>query len=124
MLTVCIMLTETRLVQEFTTLVKRTHPQIGDGLRHCLIKLVTAHWGHPPKRLDYFVIYCPGTLIESVSAHQEAFRNISQYMGLAGLICVNGTRLLRDPMSKLKQSAPRFWLELHWLLPTQSSENP
>jgi hypothetical protein len=110
------MFTETHVVQEFTTLVERTHPQVGNLLQQCHIKLVTAHWGKPPKRLDYIAIYCPGGLIRDVSAHKAAFRNISHYMGLAEPVCMNATRLLRDPMSKLKQSAPRFWLELHWLL--------
>jgi hypothetical protein len=116
------MLTETRLVQEFTTLVKRTYPQTGDLLRYCHIKLVTAHWGQPPKRLDYMAIYCPDTLINDVCAQKEAFRAISRYMGLAEPVCKNANRLLRDPMSKLKQEAPRFWLELHWILPAQTPQ--
>jgi hypothetical protein len=102
------------------TLVERSHPRVGDLLRHCHIKLVTAHWGRPPRRLDYIAIYCPDTLMNDISAHKEAFRSISRYMGLAEPVCMNATRLLRDPMSKLKQVAPRFWLELHRLLPTKA----
>lgn len=109
------MLTEAVLVQEFTTLVERTYPQAGELLRHCHIKLMTAHWGQPPQRLDYVAIYCSDPLINPVSAQKEAFRHISHYMGLAEPVLINATRLLRDPKSKLKQEAPRFWLELHRL---------
>jgi hypothetical protein len=118
------MLTETYLIHEFTTLIDRTHPQVGSLLRHCHIKLITAHWGKPPKRLDYIAIYCPDPLFQTVSAQKAAFRNISRYMGLAEPACMNATRLLRDPKSKLKHTAPRFWLELHWLLPADTQEQP
>ncbi|KGF73782.1 hypothetical protein DO97_10235 [Neosynechococcus sphagnicola sy1] len=117
------MLTETHLIQEFTTLIERTYPQVGSLLRHCHIKLITAHWGQPPRRLDYIAIYCLDTLFQAASAQKEAFRNISRYMGLAEPVCMNATRLLRDPKSKLKQDAPRFWLELHRLLPAQTPDS-
>jgi len=117
------MLTETYVVQEFTKLLERTYPQTGALLSHCHIKLVTAHWGRPPRRLDYIAIYCPDTLLQAVSEQKEAFRNISRYMGLAEPVCINANRLLRDPKSKLKQEAPRFWLELHRLLPVQPPES-
>jgi len=111
------MLTETHIVQEFITLVTNTYPQTRVLLPQCHLKLVTAHWGQPPRRLDYIAIYCPDTLIDVVSAQKEAFRAISRHMGLSEPVCINATRLLRDPMSKLQQTAPRFWLELHRLLP-------
>lgn len=110
------MLSEAFLIQEFTTLSRRTYPQSEELLQRCYIKLVTAYWGQPPQRLDYFAIYYPDVLSEEISAHKAAFTHISRYMGLAEPTCVNVNRLLRDPMSKLKQEAPRFWLELHWLL--------
>ncbi|XGV99287.1 MAG: hypothetical protein ACAF41_10180 [Leptolyngbya sp. BL-A-14] len=116
------MLTESHLLQEFTTLVERTYPQAGALLHQCHIKLVTAHWGHPPRRLDYIALYCPETLFQAVSDQKDAFRHISRYMGLAEPVCINVVRLLRDPKSKLKQEAPRFWLELHRLLPTSTPD--
>lgn len=117
------MLTETYLVQEFLRLMERTHPQADDLLRHCHIKLVTSHWGHPPRRLDYMAIYCPNTLFQSVCDRKPDLRSISQYMGLAEPVCINVFRILRDPKSKLKQEAPRFWLELHQLLQEQETES-
>ncbi len=116
------MLTESHLVREFITLVERTYPQVGSVLRQCHIKLVTAHWGEPPRRLDYMAIYCPESSFAVVCSHKQSFHHISHYMGLADPVCVNATRLLRDPHSKLKQEAPRFWLELHQLLPAQRPE--
>ncbi len=116
------MLTEGHLIQEFTTLIERTHPQAANLLQQCHLKLVTAHWGQPPRRLDYIAIYYPDTLLDVVSAQKTAFRNISRYMGLAEPVCMNATRLLRDPHSRLKEEAPRFWLELHRLLPDRNPE--
>lgn len=115
------MLTEAQLVQEFTTLLQRTYPQTRELLRYCYIKLVTAHWGQPPKRLNYMAIYCPDTFMAAITTNKPAFRHISSYMGLADPVCINATRLLRDPKSNLKESAPSFWLELHWLLCAQTS---
>ncbi|MGG6268253.1 hypothetical protein ACQ4M3_22535 [Leptolyngbya sp. AN03gr2] len=117
------MLSEPLLVHEFTTLLRRTYPQAGKALRHCYIKLITSHWGQPPSRLDYLAIYCPNSMIDRVSQQQEAFSHISRYMGLGEPACINVSRLLRDPKSKLKQEAPRFWLELHWILPAQPPED-
>lgn len=116
------MFTEAHLVQEFTTLVERTHPKVGNLLRQCYLKLITVHIGKPPKRIDYIAIYFPDTLRDEISTHQEAFRSISHYMGLAEPVCRNATRLLRDPKSSLKQDAPRFWLELHRLLPQRAAD--
>lgn len=118
------MLTEAHLIQEFTTLVERTYPQVGTLLQHCQLKLVTAHVGKPPHRIDYMAIYCAAPLLPTVLSHQAAFKHISRYMGLADPVCVNATRLLRDPKSKLKQEAPRFWLELHRLLTPLPKSDP
>ena len=117
-----LMLTEAHLTQEFTKLVERTYPQVSDLLRQSHLKLVTVWWGKPRKRLDYIAIYCSDALFQAVIAHKEAYRSISRYMGLAEPVCINATRLLRDPMSRLKEDAPRFWLELHCLLPSHSPE--
>ncbi|NEP44342.1 MAG: hypothetical protein F6K35_36015 [Okeania sp. SIO2H7] len=32
-----------------------------------------------------------------------------------GLLFINASRLIRDPMSRLKQDNPRLWLELYWI---------
>ena len=36
-------------------------------------------------------------------------------MGLVQVVFRNASRLLRDPMSKIKQSDPRMWLDLQWV---------
>ncbi|CCH68192.1 hypothetical protein RINTHH_20370 [Richelia intracellularis HH01] len=46
---------------------------------------------------------------------QNLLREIAESMGLVQVVLLNATRLLRDPMSKLKQADPRLWLELHLL---------
>ncbi|MHC5934704.1 hypothetical protein [Nostoc sp.] len=42
-------------------------------------------------------------------------REVAEYAGLIEVICLNATHLLRDPISKVKQTDPRLWLELQWL---------
>ncbi|NET53067.1 MAG: hypothetical protein F6K09_31695 [Merismopedia sp. SIO2A8] len=48
--------------------------------------------------------------------HKSAYREIAQNMGLSEVVCMNATRLVRDPMSKLRQEDQRLWLELQWIV--------
>jgi hypothetical protein len=48
-----------------------------------------------------------------VQAHKEVLREIAENMGLVQVVFLNATRLLRDPMSKIKHIYPRLWLDLH-----------
>jgi hypothetical protein len=47
-----------------------------------------------------------------IQAKKVILRELAENMGLIQVVCFNAKRLLRDPMSKLKQSEPRLWLEL------------
>jgi hypothetical protein len=51
-----------------------------------------------------------------MQVQRYALREIAENMGLVEVVCINATRLLRAPMSNLKDADPRFWLELHLLL--------
>jgi hypothetical protein len=51
-------------------------------------------------------------MIPYIQAKKEILRELAENMGLIQVVCLNAKRLLRDPMSKLKQSEPRLWLEL------------
>lgn len=109
------MITEEEMVKEFTAVVAKVYPEAGELLRHCYIKAIVSYWGKPPKRLQYIVVYCSKNAIAAVQAQQNALREIAQNMGLVEVVCLNASRLLRDPMSKFKQASPRFWLELNWI---------
>lgn len=109
------MITEEHLAKEFTTVVENFYPKAGKLLRDCHVKVINSYWGRPPQRLQYIGLYCPNTLIANVEAQKDVLREVAENMGLAEVVCLNATRLLRDPMSKIKHSDPRFWLELQWI---------
>ena len=115
------MITEEELAKEFRDLVNRYYPKTGQILQRCCVKVITTHWGRPLRRVQYVGIYCPEEVIDLVSIELDALRDIAENMGLEQVICRNANRLLRDPLSKIKQTEPRFWLELHWTISRDES---
>lgn len=110
------MLTEEELVQEFIDVVDRYYPRAGRLLRRCHVRLIVSHWGKPPRELQYIGIYCPDNIVVAVKTYRNLMREIAQNIGLNDVVCLNATRLLRDPLSKVRESDPRFWLELTWVV--------
>lgn len=106
------MLTEEILVQKFTTVNKERCPELGNLLQHCHVELVNFYWGSQPKLFQHFVIYSPTQLFNSVNAYKGIFREVAQNLGISEAICMNATRIIRDPGSTLKQTNPVLWLEL------------
>jgi hypothetical protein len=76
------------------------------------VKVITCFWGRPARRLQYIGIYCSGEMLPYVQTQKEILREVAENMGLVQVVCMNAKRLLRDPMSKLKDNDPRLWLEL------------
>jgi hypothetical protein len=77
------------------------------------VKVITSFWGRPAKRFQYIGIYCSDDIMPLVQSQKEILREVADNMGLIQVVCLNAKRLLRDPLSKLRQSEPRLWLELH-----------
>ncbi len=117
------MILEEELVKEFIRVVDLFYPPTGKVLHHCHVKVIKSYWGRPPKELQYLGIYCPESIISAVRAHKDELREVAHAMGLAEVVCMNATRLLRDPISKFKLVDPRFWLELHWIV-TKDQQTP
>lgn len=114
---------EQELVKEFKTVIAHSFPQVEELLKHCHVKLIESYWGRPRVHfLPYFTIYCPDNLIADVKAKISILREVAEYAGLVEVVCLNATHLLRDLMSKVKQTDPRLWLELQWLA-TQKQEH-
>ncbi|MEA5578756.1 hypothetical protein [Anabaena sp. UHCC 0451] len=107
------MIAEDILAQEFTRIVTHYYPQTGEILAKCHVKVITSFWGRPAKRFQYIGIYCADEIMPLVKAQKAILREVADNMGLIQVVCMNAKRLLRDPFSKLKQSEPRLWLELH-----------
>jgi hypothetical protein len=109
------MIAEDILAQEFTRVVSHYYPKLGELLDGCYVKVITCFWGRPARRLQYIGIYCSEEMLSCVQAQKEILRELADNMGLVQVVCMNAKRLLRDPMSKLKQNDPRLWLELQWV---------
>jgi hypothetical protein len=107
------MISEDILAKEFTRVVNHYYPQVGELLDGCYVKVITCFWGRPAKRLQYVGIYCSEEMLPYVQAQKNVLREVADNMGLVQVVCMSAKRLIRDPMSKLKQSYPRLWLELH-----------
>lgn len=110
------MLTDESIAKEFLAIVAKVYPSVSRLLQHCRVRIVHSFWGDPPRRLHYVAVYCPEDLVAAVQSQHEPMKEIAENMGLSTVICINATRLLRDPHSKLQSADPRFWLELSWLV--------
>ncbi|MDB9445398.1 hypothetical protein [Anabaena sp. CS-542/02] len=109
------MIAEHILAKEFTRVVTQYYPTLGELLDGCHVKVITCFWGRPARRLQYIGIYCCEEILPHVQARKHILRELAHNMGLVEVVCMNAKRLLRDPMSKLKQTNPRLWLELQWV---------
>ncbi|MGB6300922.1 MAG: hypothetical protein WBF90_32760 [Rivularia sp. (in: cyanobacteria)] len=109
------MISEDTLANEFIRVISEYYPKVGEVLDGCYVKVVTNYWGRPRKSFQHIVIYCPEELISYVENHKHKLTDVAENMGLIQVVFRNASRLLRDPMSKIKQSDPRMWLDLQWV---------
>ncbi|KYC41835.1 hypothetical protein WA1_17585 [Scytonema hofmannii PCC 7110] len=108
---------EQELIEEFTTIVNQSFPEVGRLLKYCSVQLVQSFREQSHVHfVPYIVIYCPNHVFLSVRAQISVFRQVVKYIGLAEVICLNASRLLQDPKSRLKQDNPQLWLELQWII--------
>lgn len=113
---------EDRLAEEFKTTVIQFCARLGGLLSRCHVKVMRCEWGQAHQNLQYAVVYCPSVVWASLEARRERLRSLGKDLGIADVICLNATSLLRDPTSEIEQADPRLWLELQWLsAPTKSS---
>lgn len=118
------MLTEEVLVQKFITVVEENCPQLGELLHYCHVELINSYWGLPPRLIQHFVVYYPNLLSVSINAYKDIFRDFARSLGISNAVCMNATRIIRDPASTLKQRNPVLWLELLWVaVPTRNSNS-
>lgn len=109
------MISRDYLVHEFVHLVRKYYPETEVFLNQCHVKILECYLERSGRQFYYLGIYYPQEVHSQLSAHQDAFKDIAENMGLIEVVCINATRLVRDPLSKLKQENPRFWLELQWI---------
>ena len=110
------MISEEQIIQEFIRVVSRLYPLTGQLLYYCYVKVVGFYVPRLRKRFSYLTIYCPNELLSALRSQEEPLKEIAETMELIDVVFIKADNLLRDPMSKLKQENPRFWLELHWVI--------
>jgi hypothetical protein len=109
------------LAREFTTTVTQFCSRLGELLSHCHVKVIRYEWRQSHQGLQCIAVYCPSVVWPSIDARRERLRSLAKELGIADVICLNATSLLRDPVSQIAQADPRFWLELQWIAaPTKS----
>lgn len=113
------MILEKHLAPEFIRVVDRLNPQVGELLRRTHVKVIDSYSEQFRKSFYHIAIYCPDAIVARVLEKKHVLKDIAENMGLVEVVCLNATRLLRDPMSRLKQEDPRLWLELHWIATDQ-----
>jgi len=112
------MLSEQFLVQRFTAIFVENSPHFSELLKCCHIELVNSYWGQPGRLIQYFVVYYPNLLSAAINAAKEPLQVAARSIGIADAVCMNATKIIRDPKSTLKQKDPVLWLELLWIAPT------
>jgi hypothetical protein len=103
------------LAQEYITLVNNYHPTAGELLDYCYVKILECYLERMEKRFYYIGVYYPDAISTEIKKQQDDLREVAENMGLIAVVCINATRLVRDPVAKLKEENPRLWLELHWV---------
>jgi hypothetical protein len=103
------------LAHEFVKVVKKYYPKAGEILNHCFVKILECHIEKLGKHLYYIGIYYPEEIAKSLNTQEDAFSEVAENMGLIEVVYINANRLIRDPISRLKEENPRLWLELYWV---------
>lgn len=109
------MISKEQLVQEYIDILNNYYPLAGRLLRHCLVRIIKLTVDHNHKYLYYLGIYYPNRIGERLLADQDIFKEVAENMGLAEVVFLNANRLVKDPLSRIKEQDFRFWLELCWI---------
>ncbi len=109
------MISEQKLAQEYISIINNYYPETGKLLRHCHVQVIKSSLARKDKNYYYVGIYYPENLAQKLLVKKPIFQEIAENMGLIEVVFLNANRLIRDPLSKIKQQHPRFWLELAWI---------
>ncbi|MFB2939285.1 hypothetical protein ACE1B6_28870 [Aerosakkonemataceae cyanobacterium BLCC-F154] len=109
------MISEEYLAHEFAKVVDRINPKVGKLLQSCYVKVAEFSVKRLRKRFYYITIYCPDNVIIELQSEKNLLKDIAENMGLIDVTCLNATKLLHDPLSRLKEDHPHLWMELYWI---------
>lgn len=103
------------LATEYVKLVDQYYPQAGQVLHYCYVRVLEYYVRRLQKYSYYLGIYYPKEKFFELQNQQDILKEVAEDMGLTEVVYVNTDRIVRDPMSQIKQDNPRFWLELYWI---------
>lgn len=109
------MFTPEQLSEEFVEVALKYYPESREVLSFCHVKILECYLERSGKRLYYLGIYYPEGMLDRVQTQQDVFKEIADNMGLIEVVYLNASRLVRDPLSRIKHENPRLWLELYWI---------
>lgn len=109
------MIDRDKLSREYVKVARDYYPIAAKILEHCYVKVLECHIERLGKHFYYIGIYYPEILNQEIQAARDIFKEIAENMGFVESVYINATRLIYDPMSKLKKENPKLWLELYWV---------
>lgn len=104
-----------KLIQEYRTLVNHNYPYISFLLNDCYLKIIDGCLNRISSSYYYLGIYYAGRNNREIISYQNELRTIAANFGMVDVVFINARRIIRDPLSSLKQQNPRLWLELYWI---------
>lgn len=103
------------LAKEYVKVARDYYPNAAKVLEHCYVKVLECHIERLGKHFYYIGIYYPEILKPDVQSARDVFKEIAENMGFLEAVYINATRLIYDPMSRLKRDNPKLWMELYWV---------
>jgi hypothetical protein len=110
------MLSREYLTQEFTDLIQKLYPEAGIILSYCYVKILECYIERSKKKFYYLGIYYPDNIQFKVKEYHNSIKEIAESIGLVEVVYISATKIVRDPVSRLKKDNPRLWLELYWVV--------
>ncbi len=104
-----------KLAQEYIDIVSRYYPTLKQLLDSCYVKVVDCYLERLGKRCYYLVVYCPSKQVKKVYQYYQELKDVAENMGLIQVVILDVVRIIRDPLSTLKETNPHLWLEIYWV---------
>ncbi|WP_267383995.1 hypothetical protein [Cyanobacterium sp. uoEpiScrs1] len=104
-----------KLLEEYVCLVNKYYPHISYLLSSCYLTVVDSWAERQDKFYHYLAIYYSARTGKNILLYQKELKELAENLGLIEVVCLNATRIVKDPLSNLKKKNPRLWLELYWI---------
>lgn len=112
-----------QLLKEYIFLVNKYYPHISYLLSGCYLTVVDSCAKGQDKFYHYLAIYYSARTGKSIILYRKELKELAEKLGLVEVVCLNATRIVKDPMSNLKKINPRLWLELYWIATNIEPQN-